>query len=120
LAGVNGLQVKDLRKNLKNNMEQIESEIRQGGYPPQAILGVEVPRCNKKPRLPGIPNLTDRLIQQATKQVTAARCQLHLKDHSYGFRPNRNAQPNKCPFTLRLIGKWLRATIMIENFPNFH
>jgi len=40
----------------------------------------------------GIPTVTDRLFQQATGQAIAVRFEIDFNDHSYGFRPNRNAQ----------------------------
>jgi len=153
-AGVDGMSVKELYKHLTNNRERIESELRQGKYQPQAILGVEIPKSNGKTRLLGIPTVTDRLLQQAVAQVVAIRFEMEFEDYSYGFRPNRNAQQAvlkaqeyinsgyqhivdidlksffdevdhcillqllyrkiKCPFTLRLIRKWLRIPIMIN------
>lgn len=153
-AGVDGMQLKDLRKHLEDNREQIKSEIRQGRYLPQSILGVEIPKSNGKTRLLGIPTVTDRLFQQAVAQVIAIKFEMEFEDHSYGFRPNRNAQQAvlkaqeyinsgyhyivdidlksffdevdhcillqllyrkvKCPLTLRLIRKWLRAPILIN------
>lgn len=56
-AGVDGMSVKELYKYLTNNRERIESELRQGKYMPQAILGVEIPKSNGKTRLLGIPKL---------------------------------------------------------------
>jgi retron-type reverse transcriptase len=38
-AGVDGMSVKGLYDHLTKNRERIESEIRQGKYLPQAILG---------------------------------------------------------------------------------
>jgi RNA-directed DNA polymerase len=151
-AGVDGMSVKELYKNLTNNRERIESELRNGKYLPQAILGVERPKGNGKTRLLGIPTVIDRFLQQAVGQVIAIKFELEFEDYSYGFRPNRNAQQAvlkaleyinsgyqhivdidlrtffdevdhsillqllyrkvKCPLTLRLIRKWLRAPIM--------
>ena len=153
-AGVDGMTVKDLYKFLTNNRERIESELRQGKYLPQAILGVEIPKSNLKTRLLGIPTVSDRLLQQAVGQVIAIKFEMEFEDYSYGFRPNRNAQQAvlkaqeyinsgckhivdidlknffdevdhcillqllyrkiKCPITLRLIRKWLRAPILIN------
>ena len=38
-AGVDGMPVKELYAHLTNNREQIESDIREGKYQPQALLG---------------------------------------------------------------------------------
>ena len=64
-AGVDSMSVKELYQYLTNNRERIESELRQGKYLPQAILGVEIPKSNGKTRLLGIPTVADRLLQQA-------------------------------------------------------
>jgi retron-type reverse transcriptase len=40
-AGVDRIKVKELYNYLKNNRERIETEIREGKYMPQPILGVE-------------------------------------------------------------------------------
>jgi retron-type reverse transcriptase len=91
-AGVDGMSVKELYNYLTNNRERIESELRQGKYLPQAILGVEIPKSNGKTRLLGIPTVIDRLLQQAVGQVIAIKFEMEFEDYSYGFRPNRNAQ----------------------------
>ena len=153
-AGIDGMPVKELYEYLTKNRERIESELREGKYLPQAILGVEIPKSNGKTRLLGIPTVVDRLLQQAVAQVIAIKFEMNFEDYSYGFRPNRNAQKAvlkaqeyinlgyqhivdidlksffdevdhcillqllyskiKCPLTLRLIRKWLRAPIQIN------
>lgn len=114
----------------------------------------EAPKSNGKTRLLGIPTVTDRLLQQAVHQVIMPLFEAEFKEHSYGFRPNRNAHQAvqqaqqyinaghrhivdidlksffdevdhcillqllyrkvKCPFTLRLIRKWLRVPIRVN------
>jgi len=37
--------------------------------------------------------LTDRLLQQEVGQILAIKFEMDFEDYSYGFRPNRNAQP---------------------------
>lgn len=91
-AGVDGRSVKELYSYLRQNREQLESDIRQGNYLPQSILGVEIPKANGKKRLLGVPTVTDRLLQQAVGQVLAVKFELEFEDQSYGFRPNRNAK----------------------------
>jgi RNA-directed DNA polymerase len=153
-AGVDGMNAKELYDYWLNNRERLESEIREGKYLPQPILGVEILKSNGKTRLLGIPTVVDRLLQQAVAQVIAIKFEMEFEDYSYGFRPNRNAQQAvlkaqeyinsgyqhivdidlksffdevdhcillqllyrkvKCPLTLRLIRKWLRAPILIN------
>ncbi len=153
-AGTDGMAVTDLYAHLTKNREQLESDIREGKYQPQPILGVEIPKSNGKFRLLGVPTATDRLLQQAVGQVLSIKFEMEFEDYSYGFRPNRNAQQAvlkaqeyinsgyrhivdidlksffdevdhcillqllyrkvKCPLTLRLIRKWLRAPIQIN------
>ncbi len=153
-AGVDGMSVKELYNYLSENRERIETEVRQGKYLPQPILGVEIPKSKGKTRLLGIPTVIDRLLQQAVGQAIAIKFEMEFEGNSYGFRPNRNAQQAvlkaqeyinsdyqhivdidlknffdevdhcillqllyrkvKCPLTLRLIRKWLRAPILIN------
>jgi RNA-directed DNA polymerase len=153
-AGVDGMSVKELYAHLTKNRGQIETDIRNGKYFPQAIRGKELPKGQGKKRLLGIPTVLDRVLQQAVGQVLAVRFEVEFEDYSYGFRPNRNAQKAvlkaqeyinagythivdidlknffdevdhcillqllyrkvKCPLTLRLIRKWLRAPILIN------
>jgi retron-type reverse transcriptase len=40
-AGVDGMHVKELYEHLIKNRERVESELREGKYLPQAILGAE-------------------------------------------------------------------------------
>jgi len=90
-AGVDGMSVKALPFYLKENLKSISTSIRKGSYVPQSILGVEIPKGNGKTRLLGIPTVADRLLQQAVSQVISPKFELEFKEHSYGFRPNRNA-----------------------------
>jgi group II intron reverse transcriptase/maturase len=115
---------------------------------------MEIPKSNGKKRLLGIPTVVDRWLQQAVSQAIEPLFELEFSEHSYGFRPNRNAHQAvhqaqqyinegyqhivdidlqnffdevehvlllqlvyrkvKCPLTMRLIRKWLRAPIMIN------
>lgn len=153
-AGVDGMSVKELSDHLHKNRDKLVSDVCNGKYLPQTILGVAIPKSNGKIRLLGIPTVTDRWLQQAVHQAIMPLFEAEFKKHSYGFRPNRNAQQAvqqaqtnineghqhivdidlknffdevdhcillqllyrkvKCPLTLRLIRKWLRAPILIN------
>ena len=90
-AGVDGMTVKELSAHLKLNRDKIATAMVNGKYLPQAILGVEIPKSNGKMRLLGIPTVTDRVLQQAVSQAIGLKFEVEFKEHSYGFRLNRNA-----------------------------
>ena len=90
-AGVDGMTVRELPAYLKENRDAIAAALCNGKYLPQPILGVEIPKSNGKKRLLGIPTVSDRWLQQAVSQVLMPLFEFEFKEHSYGFRPNRNA-----------------------------
>lgn len=91
-AGVDGMSVKALSQHLQLNRDKILVAAKEGNYQPQFILGVTIPKSSGKTRLLGIPTVTDRLLQQAVHQVIMPKFEVDFKEHSYGFRPTKNAQ----------------------------
>ena len=90
-GGVDGMEISQLKAHLQTNGEALVEHIRNGSYQPSPIKGVEIPKSNGKTRMLGIPTLTDRVIQQALHQVLEPVFEPTFQQHSYGFRPNRNA-----------------------------
>jgi len=91
-AGVDGLTVEELPDYLKQHWPEIKSQLLSGHYRPQVVNRVEIPKPDGRKRKLGIPTVVDRLIQQAIAQVLTPIWEAHFHPHSYGFRPNRNAQ----------------------------
>lgn len=90
-AGVDGLTVFELKAWLQQHWPSVKSALLTGYYQPVAIRKVEIPKPQGGVRLLGIPTVLDRLIQQALLQVLQAQFESHFSEHSYGFRPGRNA-----------------------------
>ncbi|MBU4154360.1 MAG: group II intron reverse transcriptase/maturase [Proteobacteria bacterium] len=91
-AGIDHMPVTELTELLSIDKEELTAKVRSGKYLPQAILGVEIPKENRKTRLLGIPTVTDRLLQQAVLQVINARFEFEFSENSFGFRPNKSTQ----------------------------
>lgn len=90
-AGVDGLTVSDFKAWLQQHWPRVKEALLAGDYMPMAIRKVEIPKPNGGVRTLGIPTVLDRLIQQALLQVLQPEFEPVFSEHSYGFRPGRNA-----------------------------
>ena len=68
-AGVDGVEVGELRGNIKAHWPEIKEKLLEGSYQPLAVKGVEIAKPSGGMRQLGIPTVVDRLIQQALNQV---------------------------------------------------
>jgi RNA-directed DNA polymerase len=89
--GVDGRDVEETKRHLKAHWESIEAKLLGGEYQPGAVRAVEIPKASGGTRQLGIPNVQDRLIQQAIHQKLSPLWETEFSEHSYGFRPNRSA-----------------------------
>jgi len=89
--GIDNISVMELKSKLQANSTLYIKQIENGKYQTSPILGIEIPKDNGKTRLLGIPTVVDRVFQQALCQVLQPIFEMDFQQHSYGFRPNRNA-----------------------------
>jgi RNA-directed DNA polymerase len=90
-AGVDGIEVSDLKAYLKCQWLEHKEALLNGSYQPQPVRKVEIPKSGGGVRQLGIPTVLDRLIQQALHQVLSPVFEPGFSDSSYGFRPGRSA-----------------------------
>ncbi len=89
--GIDGLTVEQFPAYLRQYWPTIRQQLQDGTYRPKPVRRVEIPKADGRMRKLGIPTVLDRFIQQAIAQVLQVDWDPHFHDHSYGFRPNRNA-----------------------------
>lgn len=92
-AGVDGMNVRQLRSYFSKHSEHLREELLKGTYKPQPVRRTQIPKANGSGQMRdlGIPSVIDRLIQQAILQVLTPIFEPTFSDCSYGFRPGRKA-----------------------------
>lgn len=90
-AGVDGLTVFELKAWLQQHWPSVKAALLAGDYVPAAIRKVDVPKPKGGVRTLGVATVLDRMIQQALLQVLQPEFDPEFSEHSYGFRPGRNA-----------------------------
>ena len=91
-GGTDGMQVDELLPYLKENQDALIQEIKGGGFKPNPVRRVEIPKETKgEYRKLGVPTVIDRVIQQAITQELTPIYEEQFSENSYGFRPKRGA-----------------------------
>jgi RNA-directed DNA polymerase len=153
--GPDGMTVHKFEAWAGENWSKVRQQLMDGTYRPQPVRRKTIPKPDGKgDRMLGIPNVLDRLIQQAIVQVLTPIFDPSFSESSFGFRPNRSAHGaakqvqriiqkghaycidvdlskffDRCQHDvlmsrvgrkvrdrrlLRLIGRYLRAGVMVE------
>lgn len=89
--GVDGRDIGETAQHLREHWKAIADKLHAGEYRPGAVRAVDIPKPNGGTRTLGIPNVQDRLIQEAIQQELTPVFEPEFSGHSYGFRPGRSA-----------------------------
>lgn len=90
-AGVDGRSVKQVVDEAPRLLPKLRRELLSGTYRPGDIRRVWIPKPGGGERGLGIPNVVDRVVQQALLQVLEPLFEPTFHDSSHGFRPRRGA-----------------------------
>jgi len=89
--GVDGMTVDQLKAHLRTHWPAIRQRLLDGQYTPKPVKQVLIPKPDGSSRTLGIPTVVDRFIQQALLQALTPIYDPGFSEHSFGFRPCRNA-----------------------------
>ena len=89
--GVDGRDTTATLEHLRGHWEAIRAKLLAGSYQPGAVRAVDIPKASGGTRRLGIPNVQDRLIQQAILRELSPLWEAEFSEHSHGFRPGRSA-----------------------------
>jgi group II intron reverse transcriptase/maturase len=92
-----------------NKIETIIKALRDGTFQWRPARRVYIPKKNGKLRPLGLPDWTDKLVQEVIRLLLNAYYEPQFSDYSHGFRPERG-----CHTALREIKKWDGTAWFIE------
>ena len=82
--------VDEVREHLDDILPVLGHALRSGHYQPGMVRRVWIPKPCGGQRGLGIPNVIDRLVQQAVYQVLSPHYETTFHENSHGFRPGRS------------------------------
>ena len=89
--GIDHMKTTELESHLQAHWPKIRAKLLAGTWVPSPVRQVEIPKPNGGTRKLGIPTVVDRVIQQMLLQALTPIYDPMFSEHSYGFRPGRNA-----------------------------
>ena len=89
--GPDGVTLDEFPKTLRSQWPELRKQLLDGTYQPSPARRKSIPKPDGSERHLGIPNIQDRVIQQAILQVLTPIFDPSFSDSSFGFRPKRSA-----------------------------
>lgn len=92
-AGVDGQSTEAFGGQEQEHIDTLSRQLREGHYQPKPVKRVWIDKLGSKEKRPlGVPVVRDRVVQTALVYVMEPIFERAFAEHSYGFRPGRNAQ----------------------------
>jgi group II intron reverse transcriptase/maturase len=88
--GPDGRSIDEVREHLVEILQAARRALLDGSYRPGLIRRVWIPKAGGGERGLGIPNVVDRIVQQAVHQVLGPHYEPTFHRSSHGFRPGRS------------------------------
>lgn len=91
-SGPDRMSIETVRKHWSDIYLKLCSQLADGSYTPGEIRRVWIPKAGGGERGLGIPNVVDRVVQEALRAVLEPLYEPTFHNGSHGFRPNRSCQ----------------------------
>lgn len=74
-------------------LPQVQKQLQEGRYQPKPVSRIWIPKLGSKEMRPlGIPEVENRVVEMAVRNVLEPIFEHEFAQHSYGFRPGRGAK----------------------------
>ena len=90
--GPDGVTLDEFFRTFRDQWPIVRQQLLDGTYEPDPARRKSIPKPDGSERHLGIPNVQERLLQQAILQVLTPIFDPDFSESSFGFRPNRSAQ----------------------------
>jgi len=90
--GPDGQSIKEVREHLTEVISELSTALHAGTYQPGDIRRAWIPKSGGGERGLGIPNVIDRMVQEAVRMVLEPMYEPTFHASSHGFRPGRSSQ----------------------------
>jgi RNA-directed DNA polymerase len=90
--GPDGQTIEEVEEIFSTVRRQVSAELLAGTYEPGSIRRVLIPKSSGGHRGLGIPNVVDRMVQEAVRSVLESVFNPTFHPNSHGFRPGRGCQ----------------------------
>jgi RNA-directed DNA polymerase len=95
-AGCDGVTMRGFGEDLEGNLWRLRKTLKEGRFAPQPVRRTYIqevkPGDRIKMRPLGIPDIQDRIVQEALRMILEPIWEADFSRHSYGFRPNRSTK----------------------------
>ncbi len=88
--GIDGVTWRSYGEALEDNLQDLSSRLKRGGYRASAVRRVFIPKADGRQRPLGVPTLEDKIVQRALVEVMNTIYEVDFLGFSYGFRPGRS------------------------------
>jgi RNA-directed DNA polymerase len=108
-AGCDGITMWDFEQNLEGNLKAIRESLKTERFEPHPVRRKYIREVKASGRVKvrplGIPDICDRIVQDALRKVLEPIWEADFSRHSYGFRPNRSTKDAVVYICHQLLGK---------------